>query len=499
VSEEPRRGSGESGARRDPGVRGRLPEIAVVGFPNVGKSTLVNRLAGGREAVVHREAGVTRDRKALRCEWNGVAFRLVDTGGVDLAADDSLSRAVQQQAREAIADADAIALVLDARAGLGPGDAEVADILRRAGKPVLVVANKVDRPADEHLTAEFHGLGLGEPHAVSATHGTGTGDLLDAMVDALRQAQPDTDPAGADAGAASNARGVAEGQVFEAGAEQPAGSGSVRIAVIGRPNVGKSSIVNHILGSERVIVSERAGTTRDSIDTELQVSGRDVVLVDTAGLRRRTKVAGTVDYYAQLRSERAAERADVSIVVCDATEGVTSEDLRVAELAMRTGCATLVALNKWDLGGGDLDDATARLSKRVRQRPAVITTSTVQGRNVTKLLERAIALADRRAERIPTPKLNRFVADVVAKRPPPAKRGRRLRLYYTAQVETRPPRIAIQVNDRRLITRDWAYYLENRLREEYALEGVPLVIDFVPKSRSSRRRRSAASAGSHSV
>jgi len=439
----------------------------------VGKSTLVNRLAGGREAVVHREAGVTRDRKALRCEWNGVAFRLVDTGGVDLAADDSLSRAVQQQAREAIADADAIALVLDARAGLGPGDSEVADILRRAGKPVLVVANKVDRPADEHLTAEFHSLGLGEPHAVSATHGTGTGDLLDAMVEAVR---PQAEAAAA----------IPEEQ-------------AVRIAVIGRPNVGKSSIVNHILGNERVIVSERAGTTRDAIDTELQVSGRDVVLVDTAGLRRRTKVAGTVDYYAQLRSERAAERADVAIVVCDANEGITAEDLRVAELAMRTGCATLVALNKWDLGGGDLGDATARLSKRVRQRPAVITTSAVQGRNVTKLLERAIALADRRAERIPTPKLNRFVADVVANRPPPAKRGRRLRLYYAAQVETRPPRVAIQVNDRRLITRDWAYYLENRMREEYDLEGVPLVIDFVPKSRSSRRRRSAASARSHSL
>jgi len=450
----------------------RLPEIAVVGFPNVGKSTLVNRLAGGREAVVHREAGVTRDRKALRCEWNGVAFRLVDTGGVDLAADDSLSRAVQQQAREAIADADAIALVLDARAGLGPGDAEVADILRRSGKPVLVVANKLDRPADLHLTAEFHGLGLGDPHAVSATHGTGTGDLLDAMVDLIRPlAEAATGPA----------------------------DGAVRVAVIGRPNVGKSSIVNRILGNERVIVAERAGTTRDAIDTEFRVGDRDVVLVDTAGLRRRTKVAGTVDYYAQLRSERAAERADVAIVVCDATNGVTAEDLRVAELAMRSGCATLVALNKWDLGGGDLDDATARLGKRVRQRPPVITTSALEGRNITKLLDRAIELADRRAERVPTPALNRFVDSVVANRPPPAKRGRRLRLYYAAQVETRPPRVAIQVNDRRLITRDWAYHLENRMREEYGLEGVPLVIDFVPKARSGRRRRTAARGERHSV
>ena len=450
----------------------RLPEIAVVGYPNVGKSTLVNRLAGGREAVVHREAGVTRDRKALRCEWNGVAFRLVDTGGVDLAAGDSLSQAVQQQAREAISDADAVALVLDARAGLGPGDAEVADILRRAHKPVAVVANKVDRPDDEALMAEFHRLGLGDPIPVSATHGTGTGDLLDTMVDLLGdRAVEETDPP----------------------------EDAVRVAVIGRPNVGKSSLVNRFLRSERVLVSERAGTTRDAIDTELEVDGREVVLVDTAGLRRRTKVAGTVDYYAQLRSERAAERADVAIVVCDAADGVTSEDLRVAELAMRTGCATLVALNKWDLGGTDLDDAKARLAKRIRQRPPAITTSAVAGRNLPKLMAKAIELADLRAGRIPTPELNRFVADVVAHRPPPAKRGRRLRLYYAAQVERRPPRIAIQVNDRRLITRDWAYHLENRLREAYGLEGVPLVIDFVPRSgsrrRGARRPRTRSGAG----
>ena len=438
----------------------RLPEIAVVGFPNVGKSTLVNRLVGGREAVVHRDAGITRDRKALRCEWNGVAFRLVDTGGVDLAADDSLSRAVQQQAREAIADADALVLVLDARAGLGPGDTEVADILRRSQKPVAVVANKVDRAEDEHLTAEFHGLGLGDPLPVSATHGHGTGDLLDHLVDLIRE------------------------DAVDAGAEV---EDVIRVAVIGRPNVGKSSLVNRLLGNERVIVSERAGTTRDAIDTELEFGGRDIVLVDTAGLRRRTKVAGTVDYYAQLRSERAAERADVAIVVCDATEGVTSEDLRVAELAMRTGCATLVALNKWDLGGTDLDDAAARLEKRIRQRPPVITASALHGRNVPKLLERAVELADKRADRIPTPELNRFVAEVVANRPPPSKRGRRLRLYYAAQVERRPPRIAIQVNDRRLITRDWAYHLENRMRERYELEGVPLIIDFVPRSGSRRR------------
>ena len=445
----------------------RIPQIAVVGFPNVGKSTLVNRLAGGREAVVHPEAGVTRDRKAVECEWNGVCFRLIDTGGVDLGAEDSLSVAVQRQALEAVQEADAAVLVVDARAGLRQGDAEVAEILRRAPIPVAVVANKIDEPADDYVAAEFHGLGLGDPFPLSAAQGHGTGDLLDQLAEWARAAAgEERDP-------------DAEAEV-------------ARIAVIGRPNVGKSSLVNAFLGSERVIVSDVAGTTRDAIDTELDFGDRRLVLVDTAGLRRRTKVAGTVAYYAQLRSERAAERADVAIVVCDAGEGVTSEDLRIAELAMRTGCATLVALNKWDIGETDLDDATARLGKRLRQRPPVITCSARSGRNVTKLLERSIELADRRASRIPTPELNRFVADLVASRPPPAKRGRRLRLYYAAQVDRRPPRFAIQVNDRRLITRDWAYHFENRLRDEYGLEGIPLVIDFVPHSRRQRPRSGVA-------
>ena len=442
-------------------MNAHAPQIAVLGFPNVGKSTLVNRLAGSREAVVHREPGVTRDRKTLDCEWNGVRLRLVDTGGVDLAAEDSLSQAVQRQAREAIAEADAVILVVDARAGLRQGDAELADLLRRATVPVIVAANKIDEPGDAFVAAEFYRLGLGDPVAVSATHGHGTGDLLDRIAELARK--------------------VAGGTPVEAGEE-------VRLAVIGRPNVGKSSLVNGFLGTERVIVSEVAGTTRDAIDTELGFEGRRVILVDTAGLRRRTKVAGTVAYYAQLRSERAARRADVAIVVCDASEGVTSEDLRVAELAMRSGCGTLVALNKWDITDTDLEAATARLEKRLRLRPPVLTCSARTGRNILQLLERSIALADRRASRIPTPELNRFLADLVASRPPPAKRGKRLRIYYGAQVGRRPPRFAIQVNDRARIAREWAFHLENRLREAYGLQGVPLVIDFVPRSRRRRRR-----------
>jgi GTP-binding protein len=445
----------------------RLPRIAVVGFPNVGKSTLVNRLVGGRDAVVHEQAGVTRDRKALECEWNGVRFELIDTGGVDLEAADSLSREVQDQARAAIADADAVAIVLDARAGLRQGDAEIAEILRRSDRPVVVVANKVDSENEEPLAAELNALGLGEPLAVSAAQGRGAGDLLDRLAQLAA----------------------------EAALELPAeGEAPVAIAIIGRPNVGKSSLLNAFLGSRRVIVAEAAGTTRDAIDTPLELDGRALTLIDTAGIRRRTKVAGTVDYYAQLRSERAADRADVALVVCDATEPLTAEDLRIADLAMRSGCATVVAVNKWDLARGaedgfDLERIKARAAKRLRQRPPVIACSATSGRGVGKLLETAVALADRRAERIATPGLNRFVGEVVAAHPPPQKRGKRLRLYYSAQVGSRPPRIAIHVNDRRLVTRDWAFHLENRLRERYGLEGVPVVIDFIPKKGTRRAGR----------
>jgi GTP-binding protein len=428
----------------------------------VGKSTLVNRLSGTREAVTHREPGVTRDRKEVAAEWNGVAFALVDTGGVDREDARELSRQVQEQARLALADAAAALLVVDARTGLRPGDEELAEMLRRSGLETVVAANKLDRGEDAPLAAEFHRLGLGEPMPVSAIHGTGTGDLLDRLAEIARAAAAGAEPLPEDA---------------------------VRLAVIGRPNVGKSSLVNAFLGEERVIVHEQAGTTRDAIDTRVEADGRVLLLVDTAGLRRRSKVAGTVDYYAQLRSEQAAARADVALVVCDAKDGVTSEDLRVAELAMRTGCATLLALNKWDVTATELEDAKAKVAQKLRLRPRVLTASAITGRNVTRLLVEAVGLADRARGRVSTSELNRFLAELQSERQPPAVRGKRLRIFYGSQVEIRPPRFRLYVNDRKLIVRDYAYFLENRLRARYRLEGVPLVIDFADRPRGARRSR----------
>jgi GTP-binding protein len=449
-------------------------KIAVVGYPNVGKSSLVNRLTQSREAVVHERPGVTRDRKELETDWNGRAFTLIDTGGVDLGDDDPLAVSIRDQARAALADAQVALLVVDARAGVRPGDEEIADILRRGDVPVVLAANKIDSPRDLPLAHDFHGLGLGEPMPVSAAQGLGTGDLLDRLVELL---PPDEE------------------------AEREEEEELVRLAVIGRPNVGKSSLVNAFLGRERVIVSEVAGTTRDAIDTELEVAtqptssagtgGRRLRLVDTAGIRRQSKVQESVEYYTALRSQRAAERADVALVVCDATAGVTAQDLRIAELAMKSGCATALVLNKWDLTSGDdfdLERERRRVAQKLRLRPRVLTASAKTGRHVQRLLVEVLSLADRFGHRVPTPELNRFLGEVVATRPPPQKQGHRLKMLYIAQIGERPPRFSIQVNDRNKVTRDYAYFVENRLRERYALEGIPVIIDFAERK---QRRRAA--------
>jgi GTP-binding protein len=441
-------------------------KVAVVGYPNVGKSSLINRLTGTREAVVHECPGVTRDRKELDCEWNRRQFKLIDTGGMDFADEDPLAGSIRDQAQAGLADAQLAVLVVDARAGVRPGDEELADLLRRSSLPCIVAANKCDGVAELPLAVEFHRLGLGEPLAVSAAQGLGSGDLLDRIVELL-----------------------------PAGDEEPDGD-VIRFAVIGRPNVGKSSLVNRFLGEQRVIVSETAGTTRDAIDTPLMVGDRKLILIDTAGMRRQSKVADSVEYYTALRSQRAAERADVALVVCDAADGVTAQDLRIAELAMKAGCATAIVLNKWDLHDGteeDLDHERGRVAEKLRLRPRVLTASAKTGRHVARLLTEALALGDRMAGRIPTPELNRFLSEVVQARQPPVgtRRGssqHRLKLIYMAQIGERPPRFAIQVNSRVRVTRDYAYFVENRLRARYGMDGVPLIIDFVERGGRSRDR-----------
>jgi GTPase len=435
-------------------------KVAIVGYPNVGKSSLVNRLTESREAVVHERPGVTRDRKELRTDWNGRALTLIDTGGIDLEDRDTLARQIQDQARAALAEADAVVLVVDAKAGLRAGDQEMADLLRRSPLPVIVAANKIDSVGDLALAADFHRLGLGEPIPVSAAQGLGTGDLLDAI-----------------AALAPEADALAEDDDV------------VRLALIGRPNVGKSSLANRFAGAERVIVSPLAGTTRDAIDLPMTYAGRDLILVDTAGLRRAAKVGESIEYYTSLRSRRAADRADVALVVCDANDGVTTQDLRVAELAMKSGCATALVLNKWDLAEDvDLDHERAHVNRKLRLRPRVMTASAKTGRHVERLLTEAVGLADRRRGRVPTPALNRFLSETVAARQPPAGsakgrgQGHRLRLLFMTQTAERPPRFSIQVNSRARVTRDYAYFLENRLRERYRLEGVPVIIDFVERN-----------------
>jgi GTP-binding protein len=451
-------------------------KVAVVGYPNVGKSSLINRLTGTREAVVHERPGITRDRKELDCEWNGRRFTLIDTGGVDFADEDPLAGSIREQARAGIADAEVAVLVVDARAGVRAGDEEMADLLRRAPLPTIVAANKCDGVADMPLAAEFNRLGLGEPLPVSAAQGLGTGDLLDRIVELL-----------------DSSSSAQDSEVED---------DTVRLAVIGRPNVGKSSLVNRFLGEERVIVSDVAGTTRDAIDTPLLVGDRRLILVDTAGIRRQAKVADSVEYYTSLRSRRAAERADVALVVCDAGDGVTAQDLRIAELAMKTGCATAIVLNKWDMQergedaegtGIDLEHERARVAEKLRLRPRVLTVSAKTGRHVARLLTEAITLGDRVSGRIPTPELNRFLAEAVQARQPPVgtrrgSGGHRLKLIYMAQIGERPPRFAIQVNSRARVTRDYAYFLENRLRARYGMDGVPLIIDFVERGQRGRAR-----------
>jgi GTP-binding protein len=430
-----------------------LGKVAIVGYPNVGKSTLINRLTESRAAVVHETPGVTRDRKELVCEWSGKRFAIVDTGGVDVADPSPIGRGIVEQATAAIGEADLVLFVVDARAGITPGDEELAEILRRADRPVIVLANKLDEPAADALAHEFFRLGLGEPVPISAMHGHGTGDLLDEIV----------------------ARLPGDG-VVETGEE------AIRVAILGRPNVGKSSLLNALLGQDRVLVSEVPGTTRDAIDTVLERGERTFVLVDTAGLRRKRHQRQGIEYYSELRALDAAERADVALVLVDSSEGLVDQDLTIADVARKAGCSTLVVLSKWDESTVAIEDVRPRLEARLRQRPPIVVTSALSGRGVSRLLNRVEELFEKHTRRIPTPELNRFLAELRASREPPSRSGKRLNLLYATQTGVRPPRFRFFVNDPGLITRDYAYWVENRLRERFEMQGVPVSIDFVRRS-----------------
>jgi GTP-binding protein len=434
-----------------------LGKVAIVGFPNVGKSTLVNRLTASRQAVVHETPGVTRDRKELVCEWRGREFVLVDTGGVDVADPSPITRQVVEQARAAISEADLVLFVTDANAGVTPGDEELAAILRQARKPVVLIANKIDDPARELEALEFHRLGLGDPFPLSSLHGHGTGDLLDVIVGRLEDSAPE-------------------------GVRAPADEDAIRVAILGRPNVGKSSLLNALLGEERVIVSETPGTTRDAIDTVLRRGDREFVLVDTAGLRRKRRQRQGIEYYAGLRALQAAERADVAVVLVDASEGFVEQDIAVAEAARKAQTSTLIVLSKWDISAIDLEDVRREIVARLRQRPPVVVTSAKTGRGVGRVLDKVEALYERHVSRIPTPVLNRFLGELRETRQPPARNGRRLNLLYGTQVHARPPRFRFFVNDPGLVTRDYGYWVENRLREAFELEGIPVAIDFVRRT-----------------
>ena len=425
----------------------------MVGFPNVGKSTLVNRLTETRDAVVHETPGVTRDRKEIVADWNGRRFRLIDTGGVDIADPAPITRSIADQARAAIAEADLVLFVVDARAGVMPGDEELAAILRRARKPVLLLANKIDDPRQDALALEFHRLGLGDPIPLSAQHGHGTGDLLDAVVTML-----------------------------PGGGPQEVGAEAIRVAILGRPNVGKSSLLNALLGEERVIVSETPGTTRDAIDTVLRRGERTFVLVDTAGMRRKRKQRQGIEYYSELRALAAAERADVALVLVDSSEGLVDQDLAVADVARKAQDSTIVVLSKWDLTETAIEDVRPRIAARLRQRPPMVTVSAKSGRGISRLLDRIEEQFEKHVARISTGELNRFLAELREAREPPSRNGRRLNLLYGTQVQQRPPRFRFFVNDPGLVTRDYGYWVENQVRERFELEGVPVSIDFVRRS-----------------
>ncbi|NLO28200.1 MAG: ribosome biogenesis GTPase Der [Actinobacteria bacterium] len=429
------------------------PRVAIVGYPNVGKSTLFNRITGTRDAVVAPQPGVTRDRKEGEAEWGGRTFVVVDTGGIDLLNEEPLVDDVRRQAQQAIDEAAVTIFVVDGRIGVAPQDHEIASLLRRSGVPVLLAVNKQDARVAQESLHEYWELGLGEPLGVSAEHGLGVGDLLDEVVKVLPEDM---------------------GEI-----ETPT---PIRVALVGRPNVGKSSLLNLLLGDERTIVSALPGTTRDAIDTDLIFDETAMTLIDTAGLRRPGKRTATdVEYYSSLRALRALERCDIALVVIDAEEGLVDLDLQIAWEAQRAKCATAILFNKWDITTLDLDMATARLKTKVQTKPRWLTVSALSGRGIDRILPLARELYGQYSDRIPTAELNRWLEGLKSRRPLVAKGGKSIKTFYMVQYGSQPPRFKVMVNARALVNKPFAYYLENRLREDYELWGIPLVIDFEGK------------------
>ena len=427
-----------------------VPVVALVGRPNVGKSALFNRIVGANTAIVSEEAGTTRDRHFARGEWAGRNFWLVDTGGLVEDANAPMDREIRRQVEQAISEADVLLFVVDAIAGLHPSDSRIAELLRSSGKPWLLVANKVDKPNSTDYY-EFYNLGATEVFPVSATNGHGSGDLLDEVTNRL----PENEVAAEDV---------------------------MKVAVIGRPNVGKSSIVNRLLGEERLVVSETAGTTRDAIDTPMRYHGRTFVFIDTAGLRRQSRVEEGIEFYSSLRTRRAIERADICVLVIDATEKmVHAQDLKVAHLAWEAGRGLIVVVNKWDLAEKD-DKAAAKFEKEATEKAPFLKfvpfafTSAVTGQRVTKILELMLAVEQERLKRIPTSQVNDRLQELLARRQPPQAAGREVKLNYATQVEIAPPTIAVFGNAPDLVQEHYVRYLHNGFRESWGFTGNPLRI-----------------------
>ncbi len=429
----------------------KKPIVAVVGRPNVGKSTLFNALAGEMISIVKDTPGITRDRIYADVSWLDAAFTLIDTGGIEPDSKDIILSQMREQAQTAIDTADVILFMTDVKQGLLDADAKVADMLRRSGKPVVLVVNKVDSfekyMADVY---EFYNLGIGDPHAISAANKMGLGDMLDEVI-----------------------------AHFDKTAEEDEDDDRPKIAIVGKPNVGKSSIINWLAGENRVIVSDIAGTTRDAIDTEIKYNGKEYVFIDTAGLRRKNKVKEELERYMIVRTVSAVERADIAVLVIDATEGVTEQDAKIAGIAHERGKAVIIAVNKWD--AVEKDNRTVNeFTKKVREilsfmpYAEIVFISAVTGQRLTKLYETIDMVSENHSMRVATGVLNEIMSEAVAMQQPPSDKGKRLRLYYITQVSVKPPTFVIFVNDRELMHFSYTRYIENQIREAFGFRGTPL-------------------------